>query len=427
MFVNYFADDERSSPFNLAAARVIVAGWLIWKTMWYDWMTFVAVPFSLTPEFTWAIPPVMPGVVLTVEKWVLIGLLVAFALGYRIRATAGFGALLLAHLGTVRQIHITYGETQAMLIGVYFLLIYALFADADKLSLDGLRRTRTWTVSSLRDHLVSNGDSGDDGSEATDGYRLPALKWSLVVIAMIYFGAGVDKLFPDGPFGGFSAAYLGPEHLSRIVVVREVLYGWHIAIAPPLVEFPAAMTAAAVGTLVVELGLFVAVLAGISITPFVLGILGFQTAVLVMFGILFADTYPMLLTFLAWDRAYERVASGRQLDVVFDDRCYFCMRSLYPFSLLDVNGTIRFIPSSDAPDRYESREDVDFDQAMYAFDGGETHEGYHAFRELIRQFRFALPVVWVMRLPPVAAVGERVYRRVADSRGDRFTCRIDNR
>lgn len=415
MFINYFKDDERSSPFNLAVGRTIVAFWLIWKTMWYDWQRFVDVPFHLTGGYVWAIPPVAPGLILTVEKWVLIGLLVLFAVGYRIRFTGGFGALLLAHLGTVRQIHITVGESQAMLIGVYFLLMYALFSGTDALSIDGLRRTKHESVDSLRSFIASGRDS----------YALPALKWTLIIISMIYFGSGFDKLFPDGPLGGFHAGYFGPVHLSRIIVVRDIVYPWHVPIGPMLIEYPAVITAAAIGTLVVEMGLFVAVLAGITVTPFIIGLLGFQTSVLVLFGILFADTFPILLTFLAWDRIFKRVVSDRQLDVVFDGQCYFCMRSLYLFKLLDVNDTVRFIPQIEAPDEYAQRADVNFRSAMYAFYDSEVYEGYYAFRELLRQYRVFFPLVWLMGLGPVAEVGKQVYRYVAANRGTQFSCRVE--
>lgn len=101
------------------------------------------------------------------------------------------------------------------------------------------------------------------------------------------------------------------------------------------------------------------------------------------------------------------------------------MRSLYLFRILDVNGTVRFIPQSSAPDEYRTRDDVDFDSAMYAFDGDEAYEGCYAFRELVSQYRVFFPVVWLMGLPPVAYVGERVYEYVAANRGRQFTCRVD--
>lgn len=415
MFINYFATEERSSPINMAVGRAILAGWLVWKTIMYDWQRFVDVPFHLTPEFAWALPPAAPGLLLTVEKWVLIGLLLLFAVGYRIRFTGGVGALVLAHLGTVRQIHVTSGETQSLLIGVYFLLVYAVYSETDAFSIDELRRTRNETVHSLRSFIVSGRES----------YRLPAMKWSLVITAIIYFGSGFDKLFPDGPLGGLSTGYLGPVHLSRIIVVRDVAYPWHVPVGPSLVEYPTVITGAAIGSLVVELGFLLVVLAGISITPLVLALFGFHTSILVLFGIFFVDNYLLLLTFVAWDRIYERAVSDRSLDIVFDGRCYFCMQSLYLFRVLDVNETVQFLPQRSAPDEYRHRDGVDFDSAMYAFDGDETYEGYYAFRELLRQFRVFFPVVWLMGLAPVARVGERVYQYVADNRGRQFTCRVD--
>ncbi|MFC7020864.1 MULTISPECIES: thiol-disulfide oxidoreductase DCC family protein [Haloarcula] len=416
MFVNYFADEERSSPVNLAVGRTILTVWLVWKTAMYDWNEFFEVPFFLTPEFTWAVPPVAPGLFMTVEKWVLIGLLVLFAVGYRIRLTGGLSALLLAHFGTVREIQNNSGESQALFLGVYFLVFYSLFSGTHALSVDGLRRTRDWSVDSLRSFIVSGRDS----------YQLPALKWSLLVIAMIYFGSGVNKLFPNGPFGGFHAGYLGSVTLSRIIVVRDAFYQWHVPIGPALVEYPALITAGSIGTLVVEMGLLVAVLLGVTVTPFIIGLLGFQTGVLVLLGIFFVDTYPLLLTFFAWDRVYERVVSDRDLDVVFDGQCYFCMRSLYLFKMLDVNGTVRFIPQAEAPDAYRQRGDVDFQSAMYAFDGTTAYAGYDAFRELLRQFRVFFPLVYLMGLAPVARVGTRVYRYVAANRGTQFSCQVES-
>ncbi|MFC7028201.1 hypothetical protein ACFQH8_13515 [Halomicroarcula sp. GCM10025710] len=183
MFVNYFADSERSSPVNLAVGRTILTVWLVWKTAMYDWNEFFEVPFYLTPEFTWAVPPVAPGLFMTAEKWVLIGLLVLFAVGYRVRFTGGVSALVLAHFGAVREIQNNSGETQALFLGVYFLLFYSLFSETHVLSADGLRQTKDWSVDSLRSFIVSGRDS----------YQLPALKWSLLVIAMIYFGSGFNS------------------------------------------------------------------------------------------------------------------------------------------------------------------------------------------------------------------------------------------
>ena len=126
--------------------------------------------------------------------------------------------------------------------------------------------------------------------------------------------------------------------------------------------------------------------------------------------------------FAAFDRGYARLARDRELDLVFDQHCQFCVRSLYPFKLLDIAGTVTFYPQSDAPAAYEGRAAVEFSRAMYVFDDDDAYEGYDAFRELLRQNRLFDPLVWSMGLPPVRAAGHRLYRYVAANRGRQFSC-----
>lgn len=408
MFVNYFAGEERSSPMNLGIARVVVGGWLVWKTGLYDWQHFLETPFYfVTPEFAWAVPPIAPGLVLTLEKWLLLGLLFAFVVGYRIRVTAGTSALLVAHLGTVRMTLATSGETTSLFIGTYLLLLFAMFADTDVLSVDGLRKTESESTASLRARLVSN----------TESYRMPALKWGLVVLALIYFGSGFDKIFHEGLLAGPSLAFIAPENLTRIIVVRTHHNQWPIDIGRLLIEYPLLVSGLATLTLGLELGLLVAVLAGVTVTPIVLGILGFQTSVLIVLGIFFVDAYPLFLAFAAWDWGFEWISRDREIDLLFDCQRRFCMRGLLPFAFIDVAGKVSFHAQQDAPEVYRTRDDVDFDSPIHVFADGVAYEGYTAVRELLRQFRVFDPLVWLMEIPVVESFGRRGYRYVV-GRGD---------
>ena len=130
--------------------------------------------------------------------------------------------------------------------------------------------------------------------------------------------------------------------------------------------------------------------------------------------------------FVPWDRLYERVVSDRPLDLVFDERCLFCARSLLPLQLLDVNEAVTFYTQRDAPARYRERADVDFEGAMYVFDeDGVAYASYDAFRELLRQYRVCFPLVSLMGLGPVARVGRRVYASVAATRSRHFECAVE--
>lgn len=409
-FVNYFADDTRTSPINLAVARAVLGGYLIWKTVWYDWQLLYDAPYVVVDKFSFYLPP--EPWILVVEQWLLILALGAFVLGYRLGTTSFVAALLLSHLAAVRYTHNNSGGTTALFIAAYFLVFFGLYRGQDELSLDGIRRLRAVSMERINAVLTSG-----------PARRFPAtaLKWNLLVLAVIYFGAGFQKVIAHGGLG-FATA----ENLSRIIVFRHAVQHQAFDVGRWLVEYPMLVGASAAGTLVLELGLLPAVLVGVTVTPFLLGLVGMTTAIALAMGILFGDVFVFVALFVAWDTVYERlVATDREIALVYDDHCSLCVRCLYPFALLDVTDSVTFIPASAASPEEGARDDIDIDEAMVVFDGDRAYPGYAAFRELFRQFRVFLPVVWVMGLAPIARIGEQVYGYVAANRSRHFACRIE--
>jgi predicted DCC family thiol-disulfide oxidoreductase YuxK len=398
---------------NLAVARVVLAGYLIWKTLPYDWMLYTTSPFVGFETYQFAVPP-WPEL-LVVEKWLLVGLLLLFAVGYRVRVTALAAALLVGHFAIVRFTLNTSGGSTALFFSAWYLLFFALYAHAEDhdLSVDAVRRTGERSIDELRDFLKS---------DEPRTYAMHPLRWSLLAFALIYFGAGVAKLYRGG------LAWFGPGNLSRnLLYYNEIAYH-PLAVGSVLVDYPLVVTALAVGTVVFEVALLVVILLGLPIWPVVLGLFGMHAGVVLLMGMLFFDVVPMFAMFVAWDRLYARVVRSDELDVVYDEFCYFCARSLYVFKLLDINGTVGFYSQSDVPAVYRERDGtdgVDFNRAMYAFRDGVAYEGYDAFRQLLRQFTVFVPLAWVMGLGPVRMVGERVYREIAANRSQYFVCRID--
>lgn len=407
MFVNYFANDRRPSPVNLAAGRLVLGFWLIWKTIWYDWSQHVNIPYmAVTSSGDWAIPTSVPWI-LTFEKWVLIALLCLFIFGYKIRITAATSSLILAHLGTVRRTLVGSGETGTLFIGVFFLLFSALYAETDELSVDGIRRRADVPVERASELLRSTSDRQ---------FRMPSLRYSLLTIAVLYFSSGVSKIIEGGGLG-----FISKSNLTRLVLVHSYAYPWH-DFQTIIIEYPILSVLGGSMTLVLEIGFLLAVLFGVGFTPFMIGLLGFVFSNVVFLGIFFADNLFLLMLFFAYDETYAHLVPDRQLTVVFDGRCSFCVSVLYPFKLLDVNKSITFVPQRDAPDTYRDRCDVEFDRFMYTFDQGTTYEGYEAFRELLRQFRIFFVLVRVMGFPAIERIGRRTYRYVADNRSRRFEC-----
>lgn len=79
----------------------------------------------------------------------------------------------------------------------------------------------------------------------------------------------------------------------------------------PVAEFlftdPLLLTASTWGTLALELGLLVAALAGLSITPFVLGLVGLHVVIALTVGPFFFDYIVFLSLFAAYDSALSRL------------------------------------------------------------------------------------------------------------------------
>jgi len=195
-FVNYVRDPTRETPINGAAARGILGTYLIWKTIRYDRHEVLETP-TLSIE-KWALLVPDSPTVLVVEKYLLVLALLAFVLGYRLRISAFVSALLIGHLGVVRLVYNTSGGVTSLFVAMYFLVFFGLYRHTDELSLDAVRRKRDESFVELVSRLESP-------TRAT--YRVDALRWNLLVFAVIYFGAGFDELAESGP------AWIAPEKL----------------------------------------------------------------------------------------------------------------------------------------------------------------------------------------------------------------------
>jgi predicted DCC family thiol-disulfide oxidoreductase YuxK len=382
----------------------------VWKTIWYDWYRHVDIPYGGMSSYHswWAIPFSKPWI-LVVEKWALIGFVFLFVVGYRVRFTGIASSLLLAHLAIVRSSLVGSGETQSLFIGALIVLFFALYAETDHLSIDGIRRGSGRSVESFADRLKSTEEHS---------YPMPAMKYSLLLLAVLFFSTGFSKVL-DGNGTGFFAS----DNLTRLVLIRSYVYPWH-DVQLLVVEYPAVGVLGGIGTLIVEMGFIVSILLGIGFVPFVLGLFAFTMSNVLFLGIFFVDNLFFLGLFAAFDRGIARIQRDRDLVLAFDEHCLFCMRTLYPFKLLDVEDTVTFHSQYTLPDVYRNRDDVDLDRAMYVFDGADTYEGYDAFVELFGQYRIFAPLVWLMRTRPVRAAGKRIYGYIAANRGRHFTCRV---
>jgi len=406
-FINYFGDETRETPLNLAVARVIISAYTLWKVVSYlDWGVVVEWPVYLHTEYTALVLTERPWYLLY-EQWLVVVLVCLFAVGYRTKWTGFLAALLIAHMSAHLNMVTTGGTSTTFLYPVYLLLLFALYDDYDHLSIEGLRRTGRERRQRLEETL---------SSAAERSYAMPQLKWALVMFGLIYLQSGMAKVL-DGPL----QAWVRAANLQRYLVLWQTISGRDLPLADMLAGSGLLSGLTAWGTVFLENGFIVAILLGATITPFVIGLGAMHVGIAVGMTPFFFDMFVIYLIFVPWDRIYGRLASTESVQVVYDRDCYFCVRSLQFVRWIDVNGAVSFVPAVE----YDGDEDIDTSSAMYLLTPDGAYRGYDAFRALFGRFGPFKLVSWVMWLPPVAVLGRRTYNRIATTRDERFVCAVD--
>jgi predicted DCC family thiol-disulfide oxidoreductase YuxK len=321
------------------------------------------------PYAAWA-PRVTDGL-----AWILIGLWVlsaaALLVGWRTRLA---GAVLTATIAAVLLLDQQLYSNHLYLI----VIVCGLLTLADSgaaLSLDALPR---------------------GGREEISGWPIWLLR---LQVSLVYGYAALSKLNPDFLSGSVIASYL------RRAGPLAVPDAWRF-LEPMLVLSVLAIMAEAFlsmalwsrrwrpAALVVALGLHVGIAGWLE-----------PTYQLLVFSLV---TLPLLVLFL------DAAAASRV--VVWDDGCGFCAAWVRWFRRLDWLATLQFVPRSQLASSGVAVSQDAAARALQLVYGRRVHGGFAAVGRVLE----ILPVsfLWapLLRLPPIAWVGERAYRRVAQRR-----------
>lgn len=139
------------------------------------------------------------------------------------------------------------------------------------------------------------------------------------------------------------------------------------------------------------------------------------TAELLVFALIILAPY---LFFLA--------APSRGAVVAWDDSCGFCRGWVTLFGRLDWLGALRFVPSSDPAALAElgiPREDAD--RALQLVAAGRREQGFRAVVGVMELSPLGFLWAPILRLPPIAWLGNRAYRRVAARRSCALPARAE--
>ncbi len=308
--------------------------------------------------------------------WLLIGLWlvggVMLMVGWQTRA--GGAMLTVALAGTLLSDQQTYSNHLYLMLPVAALLTVAESGAA--LSLDARRA---------------------GGRDWVPGWPV----WLLCAqVSIVYGFAALAKLNPDFLSGSVVAAYLRRDGLLALPAA------WR-SLEPMLILSLLAICSEAF----LAFALWVprwrpaALVVGLGLHLFIAGWL-VPTGPLFVFSLLMLPLYLLFLNV---------VPEGRV--VVWDDGCGFCATWVRWFRRLDWMHALRFVPRSQlASAGLPINEDAAARALQMLLPSGEVRGGFAAVTGVAE----VLPVsyLWapVLRLQPIAAIGEAVYRRVAQRR-----------
>jgi predicted DCC family thiol-disulfide oxidoreductase YuxK len=117
----------------------------------------------------------------------------------------------------------------------------------------------------------------------------------------------------------------------------------------------------------------------------------------------------------------------KEVHIIYDGQCCFCIRSLRVVRAFDVRGALR-LHDSHRPETYghfSALRGADVGDAMYALAESEhPQRGFYAFRRVLRAIPLLWPLLPLFYLPGVGLIGESVYAWVARNRKS-FGCESD--
>ncbi|HTL48346.1 MAG TPA: DUF393 domain-containing protein [Verrucomicrobiae bacterium] len=112
------------------------------------------------------------------------------------------------------------------------------------------------------------------------------------------------------------------------------------------------------------------------------------------------------------------------LVLIYDAYCKLCRRTVAALRVVDVFARIDYISAQDKPQLQSHGLGHLNEQALmkdiHGVIAGRVWRGYEAYRKVAQRVPLLWPLVPFLYLPPVEALGKKIYRRIADSR----TCSI---
>jgi predicted DCC family thiol-disulfide oxidoreductase YuxK len=282
--------------------------------------------------------------------------------------------------------------------------ILAVSPSADVLSVQALwrawRRTDTQSVELLQESLR---------------YSLP-LRFIWLVLGLGYASAGLAKYRFDG------LEWLSPATLAYWL---HLLWYQSGAYRPPLISRPDELTPVLVGgaafTLAFETTFLLWIFIDRARPILALAAIVFHNATNFLMRIPFWTLQIIALCLVDWERLSEAVFRRRHtVRFIYDGNCGICKKTVVGLRALAPPGAIEFVNGLDR--RALNRGGLSWlSEAAVVADvqvvtDGSALAGFDGYRRIARRVPALWPALPLLYLPPVATLGRRIYRHVADHR-----------
>ena len=397
---------EPGSAYNLAVFRLI---------FYATAFALVAVPESQARHFAdlprslmfppWGTGRVAPHIPLSPDlaRIAFIALLassVLAAIGLMTRLASIVFLVAMTYYLTLPQL---FGKVDHYHIVVWVAAVLAFSPTADALSVDSMIRSAL---------ARPNGRTLAVGIPRDVAYARP-LRLTWLLIAIGYLGPGLWKYRTAG------LEWASASNMRAIMYDKWYeIDGYRPFV--PIQKVGLFLTLGALGTLLFETG-FVFLIWHRYTRPIAaaMGIF-FHSMTILLLQISFYSTQILYVSFVNWEWLSLRIMRNRvPLVFAFDGGCGICRKSAAALSRNTVPGGVDYVSAQDGLRSGRLPADVDLSRLLtdiHLFTPDAAYVGYLAYRRLAWRTPLFWPLLPFLYLPPVRALGELIYRRVADGR-----------
>jgi predicted DCC family thiol-disulfide oxidoreductase YuxK len=295
-----------------------------------------------------------------------------------------------------------FGKVDHYHIVLWVAAVLAFSPTADAFSVDSL----------IRSALRRDGRTLAVGLPRDVAYSRP-LRLTWLFIAIGYLGPGLWKYRTAG------LEWASASNMRAIMYDKWYeIDGYRPFV--PIQKVGLFLTIGALGTMMFETG-FVFLIWHRYTRPIaaVMGIF-FHSMTILLLQISFYSTQILYVSFVNWEWLSRRVMRNRApLIFAFDGGCGICRKTAAGLSRNTLPGGVEYVSAQEGLRSGRLPADADLSRLLtdiHLFTPDAAYVGYVAYRRLAWRTPLFWPVLPFLYLAPVRAIGERIYRRVADGR-----------